>query len=113
MDINCTHAAFSKFNELISKGYNESYPLIKKTINTKYSNNPWMTIGIKTSINKKQKLYKKYFKQRITMELEYKRYRNLLNNIIKMAKNKYYQQKLTQTNGDSKKTWKLINDILG
>ena len=113
LTIECAHLAFSKFNDLITIAYNESYPIVRKSISSKYKDNAWMTNGIKTSIKTKQKLYKRYLRRPIQMENDYKRYRNLLNRIIKLAKNNYIKEKLIQSHGNAKSTWKIINNLIG
>ena len=45
--------------------------------------------------------------------LEYKVYRAHLKHMIKRAKRKFYNGKLLECVGDSKKTWEVINSIRG
>ena len=72
-----------------------------------------MSTGLRNSIRTKQKLYKQYLKRPITFNDRYKKYRNSLNNLIKAAKNSFYNSKLTVAQGNAKATWKVINNILG
>lgn len=43
--------------------------------------------------------------------IQYKKYRNELNKLLRITKINYYKQKLDETKNDYKKTWKLINDV--
>ncbi|CAH3121953.1 unnamed protein product, partial [Porites lobata] len=62
---------------------------------------------------KKDKLYKQFINSRdSTTELKYKRYRNKLNHLIKIAKRKYYDTKFEKAKNNLKETWKLINDVI-
>ena len=74
---------------------------------------PWITQSLLVSIRKKDKLYKQFINSRdSTTELKYKRYRNKLNHLIKIAKRKYYDTKFEKAKNNLKETWKLINDVI-
>ena len=47
------------------------------------------------------------------LHLKYKLLRNKLTHTINKAKQKYYQKQLSTSTGDSKKTWNVINNIIG
>jgi len=74
---------------------------------------PWLTKGIQRSLKNKNKLYKKLIK-RPTPEnkLKYKQYRNKLHHLIRISKKRHYKEKFEQTQGNVKKTWSLINEII-
>ena len=44
---------------------------------------------------------------------EYRKYRNILSNLIKKSKTDYYNAVFSSSQGDKKKTWKLINSLRG
>ena len=44
-------------------------------------------------------------------ENKYKRYKNQLNNIIKMSIKKYFEEQLIKYKHDSKLTWRTLNKI--
>ncbi|NRB82089.1 MAG: hypothetical protein HRU38_26130 [Saccharospirillaceae bacterium] len=83
--------------------------------------NPWITTGIITAINKKNYLYKIWKKTKSknnksgseTAYQNYKKHRQLLNNVIKNAKSNYYSDKFEVANGNIKKTWEVINELRG
>ena len=105
--------AFDLFTNIVKNIYNEAYPFVTKHVKYNAVKNPWITSAIKTSINTKNKMYKKFVKYPITYGDSYKRYRNNLTKIIKAAKNRYYIHKFNQCNGDIKQTWRQINNIMG
>lgn len=82
---------------------------------------PWITIGLIKSIrvrdNLKQKLNKKNTYNNLhnlppdnILILRYKAYRNLLNRLVRVAKDNYYKTKFADANNDIRKTWQLINE---
>ena len=93
--------------------YDESYPLITRIIRTDCSKKAWLTSGLRQSIKTKNKLHKRYLKRPITYGPVYRTYRNTLTKLIRISKNKFYQQKFINCNGNIKETWKNINNILG
>ena len=44
---------------------------------------------------------------------EYRKYRNILSNLIKKSKTDYYNAIFSSSQDDKKKTWKLINSLRG
>ena len=61
----------------------------------------------KKSKNKKNKLGDSELYEK------YKSYRKKLGILVKCAKSKFYSEKFVKCNGNSKKTWKLINELRG
>ena len=83
--------------------------------------NPWITNGLIKSINHKNVLYhswkstcnKKLPKGDECIYHKYKAYRKHLKYLINCTKKRYHSKKFDDTKGDSKKTWKLINELRG
>ena len=68
---------------------------------------------IKCSKNK-QKLYNKFLKNRSEdNEKIYKKYKRFYENLLMKAKKNYYSEELTKNKFDVKKTWNVINNIMG
>ena len=83
--------------------------------------NPWITNALITSINFKNYLYQKWKVTR-TKKIprgndntykKYKDYRKHLKHLINYSKKQFFSKRFDQTKGDSKKTWKLINELRG
>ena len=73
-----------------------------------------MWSDIAKSRKKKQRLYEKFLKNRISKNEEtYKTYKNLFETIKKRSKKSFTQKKLHKFKGDSKKTWSVMKEILG
>jgi len=73
----------------------------------------WMTSGLLCSVRKKQELSLKTKKHPNNIKLiqYFKKYRNKLNYVIKMAKINYYNDQFQRVSGDPKNTWKLIKNL--
>ena len=73
---------------------------------------PWLTSGLKRSIDRDKKLYGESLQCPITRE-KYKYYNNALCKTIKKAKIDYYKEKCREYKMQTNKLWKLINEISG
>ena len=113
LSINDVNLAYNKFNSVITDIYEESYPLITKSISQENPKSPWLTAGIRQSIRNKNKLYKKFLKRPITYGDAYRAYRNYLTKIIKRAKDDYHRKKFNECRGNIKESWRNLNRLLG
>jgi len=87
------------------------YKKITKKI-IKQQQKPWITSGILKSINKKNRLYKKFVKtQDKQYYIKYKYYRETLNRLIRKNKRNYYNQYFTTNINNIKKIWRGINEL--
>ena len=66
LGINEVNDAFELFNNTLFNLYDEYYSLKQKQIDVNKTHCPWITAGIKESIKRKNKLYKKFVKYPIT-----------------------------------------------
>ena len=84
-------------------------------------NNPWITEGIITAVNRKHELKKawtdtitkKYPEGDSSSQNIFSDYRRALKFIINKAKNSYFKDKILENKDDKKKTWKIINELRG
>lgn len=83
--------------------------------------NPWISSGIIASVNKKHFLYQKWKKSTSSKNkfgnqqfyAAYKEFRKKLKGLISLAKKTHYAKRFNDAEGNSKKTWKIINEIRG
>ena len=109
---NDTQTAYSSFSRTINEAFTEHIP--QKTATHRQKSKSWLTNALITSIKRKNKLYTIYLKHKTTHSLTYyKRYRNRLMNLIKIAKKSYYHQKLLQSQNQLKKSWDILKEIIG
>ena len=115
-ECNEPNEAYDIFLRIYQCILNKTIPM--KTINfnkSKHKKQPWMTTGILKSIQTKSKLYKQKANTRQNQNLineKYNNYRNLLNKIIRAAKNSYWHKSFSESKNDMKQTWQNINNIL-
>ena len=106
--------SYVKFIETITQIYDDCLPKTKFKIKSNNKANPWITKGILKSSKPKQKLYEEFLKNRsIQNEKIYKNYRKLFETITTKSKRKYYSEKLLQFQGDAKKTWQIMKEVIG
>lgn len=106
------NANFDKFLSKLNNIYNESFPIITRTVSEKRLNTPWINQEIINAIKTKNKLYKD-FKIGAVTEQQYKQYRNTLNYTIKQVKQIYYINLFTRFKNDTAKIWKTLNQLSG
>ena len=93
-------------------------PLTKLTNKEfKQSHKPWITLGIRNSINRKNKLFKKYIVMknsvvRENIHTEYKTLKNKINSLIYHSKKNYYTKYFNQYSNNIKKVWIGIKNII-
>ena len=113
---------FESFFQLFTNGIDQCCKLKKP----KYSkrnpiNNPWITDGIIDAIEHKNALYIDWIKTKRnendpgcqTLYEKFSKYRYCLKKVIKDQKSWYFKNKISQSSGDIKKTWEIINKLRG
>ena len=73
---------------------------------------PWLTASIKISIDKNKKLYAKMLRGGIAKD-KYTRYNNTLRKAIRYAKTHFYLNMCQEYKSQTRKLWKIINEIAG
>ena len=75
---------------------------------------PWLTKALLKSINKKNKLYKQYLRNRRSdaQFLKYKTYKNKLTYLLRIAKKRYYETQIDKNKDNIKLTWKILNSLI-
>ena len=105
---------FDKFCATFNSVVNKIAPLRKASRKEKRLRaKPWLTKGLLKSIKRKHALFSKLLKAlHSDGELNnYKRYRNVLNRVIKSGKESYYRESFYQNKNDQEKLWKVINEL--
>ena len=105
-------AKFDLFYDELMRLYNKFCPVKVKEIAVKNFKKPWITREIIQKIRDKHSLFRS-FKNGITPLNQFQTYQKELNKQIKTSKQNYFKHKLESYGNNSKKTWKLTNDLLG
>ena len=105
--------AYTKFHNLFVKCFDACFPL--NFTKSKYSNRKtWLSFGLKSSIKQKNKLYLKSRKYPTSENIKtYKIYRSRLNNLLRKAERDHFDGLLSLYKHNIKKTWHVINNIIG
>ena len=73
-----------------------------------------MTSGLLKSAQKRDKLYKKsQTEKKHTTNIKFIEYRNMHNKLKRKAKEQYFHELLDNYKHDVRKTWSVINNIIG
>jgi len=108
--------AYSNFSEELNKIINEHAP--EKLITIPFNRvirDPWMSKGLIKSAKTLNKLHKaKLNKDKIHPNfVKYIKYRNMYNNLKRTSKHKYYDDLLHDYKHNVRKTWGVINSLIG
>ena len=77
------------------------------------SSKPWFSNGLFTSCKKKNSLYKQFQLNPTALnKLRHNKYRNKYNFLIKLARKKFFHDKLLSFSLDLRKTWSVIKQII-
>ena len=88
------------------------FPRVRQS-RKKAKDKEWITEGIKTSIKHRNSLYHIQIKNGTPENVQkWKRYRNILNNVIKEAQRKHYQNLIKQHNNNCIGLWKTLGNMI-
>ena len=107
-----TQESFDLFHNRLTALHNKHFPKVR--IKRRYNNKkPWLTEALRISIKHKNKLYYIYQKVKsVSNELNYKRYKSKLQNILKKAEKAYFHDLLLNHSNDIRKSWVIIKGII-
>ena len=96
----------TKFLQIVDK----HVPIRIKRVRSK--NSPWITAGLKERMHNRDPLKIKAIKSNDLHDwANVKTMRNKVNTEIQAAKELFYNNKFTETNGDPRQTWQIIHDL--
>ena len=105
--------AYSLFLNKFTQIYKESFP--EKIIKTEYSTRkPWLSPDLKLQIQRKNQLYRKYLKFPTDYnKTTYTNTRRAVRAALRRAEKDHFAHLLDQHKHNMKKSWRIINQILG
>ena len=93
--------------------YNECFPKIKIKLKPQKLFRPWITLGIRKSSKRKQRLYQKFLKTGTAKSgAEYKTYKNMFETIKRKSKRNCYSQKILEYKNNAK-IWNIMKEVIG
>lgn len=110
----CPSVLYDKFYKIFISSLNKFAPYRKiNKREAKLGTKPWITKGILKSIKNKTNLYRNFYLSKIIERQNfYKRYCNILSRVKERSKIMYYKKSFNDIKNNSKKTWKMINNIV-
>ena len=106
---------FEKYHADLCNAIETHCPIRTRMIPShKFRNLPWITSGLFKSMGQSKRLYQRFISDQTNCLLEdkYKTYRNILNNVKRSCKIKYYQEKCEEFKKNTRKLWQLVNDVI-
>ena len=107
--------AFTTINNKINETFEQCFPTIEKIYNKACSPlNPWMSKGLLTSRQKKEKLFTKKCKIPTYSNIDcYKNYAKMYQSLCKQAKILHYNNKFKAAGSNMKECWSIIREVIG
>ena len=100
---------FENFSNVLTEAVNKfSSPSIVR----KRNSNPWITNRLKNLANKRNEWYRKSLKNP-ELTVKFKSIRSKFAKELRNAKRNYYRNRFYQNIGDSRRTFRALNDVLG
>jgi hypothetical protein len=111
-DCNDAESAYNSFHELFITAFNNNVPEV--TVNTRRENlsKPWLSPGLISCIRKKNRMYYDSLLGRESIE-SYKKYKNKLVHVLRTAEKNYLKQILDINKTNMRKTWHILNKVIG
>ena len=110
-DIVDCQQSFSKFHGVFKEHYDNCFPLKKRS---DYKNRcKWLTLGLRKSIQIKNKLYIKSLKfpSKCNKQL-YKQYKQKLRSIMRKCERDYYEKEFNANKCNMRRQWQLIKSVI-
>ena len=85
-------------------------PIESKSFSKK-ENVPWLTKGIRVSLENSRSFYKQSHKSDCDREI-YKNYKKILDRVIRTSKKNHYNNKVKGAGKDSRKIWSILNEVI-
>lgn len=106
--------AYNQFMYIFQPIYEKTCPLRLTKQKRDDPRKPWITEAIIDMIKKRNLLYEQYLNSQDDADFaEFKRVRNKVNSMRRQAKKKYFEEKFSDSKGDTKATWQVINEFMG
>ena len=109
--INDGAMAFTQFQNIFEKSYNEAFPLKTKKITIKEEQKPWVNEILINRMKIRDKLNKLANKKRIDRKI-FTDFCNQLTSQLRQAKTKYFEEQFEIYENNIKKTWDIINSVI-
>lgn len=105
-------SATNKFVEIVTQTVTDC-TITKITKRKTFKKTKWITSALLKSVSRKNEMFKMLQKNPNNLELkkQYTDYKNKLTNLIKKAKQDYYQNVINENKSNTKRLWKVVKEI--
>lgn len=104
---------FHTFYAHVQESFENSFPLVRKSIQC-HKMKPWLSKSLLKQIRIKNRLYKKVLQTNCEkLKAEYSQIKRYTEGLIHRAKQAYYQNEFQKSSSNIKKTWQILNNMLG
>jgi hypothetical protein len=111
-DDNDVNTMFNSFLSVYLRIFYSSFPL--RRVNSKTNSNAWITLGIRTSCERKRDLYLLCRNSNnIKLKEYYKLYSKILSNVIREAKKWHYNSQIEKSDNKMKTVWDITKSLTG
>jgi len=108
---NDVNSAYQYFEDIITKCYNDSFPLIRIS-RRRAKDKKWITAGLKASSKRKNLLYRRWLQTKSPSdEAKYKKYRKVYKKLAFEAEQSYYRNLFDSKTNSIKKLWSNLNTM--
>ena len=111
LDCRDVNIAVTRLDNIMYDHFNVFCPVVNKTVSPKNVTKPWITRDILSLIKRRQNLFILVKTNKIT-KVAFNRYRNFVTSKIRIAKEKYFEDKFDAYKSNIKRTWNLINKLI-
>ena len=112
LSANDAQEAYSNFNDIMSKMYNECFPIREFKLGY-LTRKPWLSEGMKRQIKIKNRLYRRHLRSHDPVyHTIYKRFRNILNKKLLLAEKAHYDKLINENKQNLRKSWKILKEII-
>ena len=112
LDYNDPENSLNIFADKLNSLYSKCFPLKTKFISQKRVKNKWISHEVKLLINKKAETCRK-FRNGLITGAENNQVKNQINRQVKKAKNKYFTDQFNAYKTNMKRSWSLLNHLMG
>ena len=114
LDCTSVNECLEAFYASLSNSFDHSFPLSTSPEKRKNNKKPWITLELKRLIRHKNKLYLVFHKRpTLFNEIRYKSLKRTVRCALRRAEKEYYNTQLEANRNNMKKTWEILNGLMG